>query len=475
MRDTVRFTLNGAPFALPNPAPTRTVLDWLRYEARLTGTKEGCAEGDCGACTVVALERDGAGQVRARALNACILFLPMIDGMTLLTVEGIGRPGALHAVQDALVQTHGSQCGFCTPGIVMALYAHHANGGASDLGALTQALAGNLCRCTGYGPILEAARRAQAFPASLPALMEGQGEGPLAVAHAQDGRRHSFYAPDTLEDLCALALAHPEATLIAGGTDVGLWVTKQGRVLETLLSLAKVPELRVIEESESAIRFGAAVRYQEALRVLAGLHPALGKLVGRIGAMQVRESGTLGGNIANGSPIGDMAPALIALGAEIVLRRGDRERRLVLEDFFLDYGKQDRAPGEVLTHIVAPRLAPGALFGVEKISKRFDQDISAVCGAFHVIVREGRVEAARLAFGGMAGTPKRARAAEAALVGASWNAQTAAAAAERLSEDFTPLSDMRASAAYRLAVAQALLLRFQAAHDAAPVLTLESL
>jgi len=455
----IRFLLNGAAHELPaDTDPTLTVLNWLRYHRRLTGTKEGCAEGDCGACTVVVSDL-ADGVVRHRAVNACILFAPMLDGRAITTVEGLGREGALSPVQQAMVDTHASQCGFCTPGFVMSLEAVRRAGGPTDADSLKDALAGNLCRCTGYGPILaagEAMGGADGDDSALrTALAAIEPTEMLTLQHK--GRR--FFAPRSSDQLASVLEANPDATMLAGGTDVGLWVTKQHRVLQTIISLNDCADLQAIEDLGDALRIGAGVRYADAHPSLAALHPEFGELLRRLGGLQVRNLGTVCGNIANGSPIGDMPPALIAAGATLVLRKGSVRRELPLEAFFLAYGKQDRAPGEFLEAVIVPKPAAGRIFKIAKLSKRFDQDISAVCLGLSVGVEAGRVTDARISFGGMAATPKRAAACEAALTGQPWTADTVQAAVERLGEDFAPITDMRASADYRLEAAKNLILR----------------
>jgi xanthine dehydrogenase small subunit len=444
----VDFLLNGAPVSV-DVAPTVTLLDWLRDTRRLTGTKEGCNEGDCGACTVSVASLDD-GRVIHRALNACILFLPQVQGRAVRTVEGLAAPGgALHPVQQAMVDHHGSQCGFCTPGIVMSLYAA-ARAGRADH---DDVLAGNLCRCTGYGPVVRAAEAAAAEPAPwLADAVTGEGAA-MAALPAGD----AAMAPEDLDAFADWYAANPDAVLVAGATDVGLWVTKQMRDLGQVVFLNRLAALQRIESGPEGITIGSGVTLSRLRGYMAGRFPAFAELIRRYGSVQVRNAATIGGNIANGSPIGDCPPPLIALGARLVLRRGGVRRVLPLEDFFLAYGRQDRQPGEFVESVVVPPQ-PNRL-RVWKVSKRFDQDISALCGAFCVSVEDGRVVAARIAFGGMAATPKRALAVEAAITGQPWTQAAVRAAMPAFADDFRPISDMRASAAYRLRVARNLLLR----------------
>ncbi len=464
---TITFLLNGESVSLADVPPTRTLLDWLREERRLTGTKEGCNEGDCGACTVIVADATGA-----RALNACILFLPQLHGKAVRTVEGVSGPGGeLHPVQRALIDHHGSQCGFCTPGIVMSLVAAHL-AGRTDF---DDVLAGNLCRCTGYAPIIRAAQAAAREPVPdwmradqsflLPEISRGEGtargaEPPIRAHH-----------PRNTDELAETFAAHPDATLIAGATDVGLWVTKALREIEPVIFLAGCDDLKTIEITDQTVRIGAMADMNAVRGAVADLHPSYAELIRRFASEQVRGAATIGGNIANGSPIGDNPPALIALGATLHLRRGNSRRAIPLEDFFIDYGRQDRRPGEFVEAVSFPRQ-PDRL-RCYKLSKRFDQDISAVCGCFTIRVEEDRVTQARIAFGGMAATPKRARAVEAALTGRPWNAATVQAALSAFAEDFAPISDMRASAGYRLGAAQAMLERYFAEEMGEPVSVLE--
>ncbi|VDC29286.1 xanthine dehydrogenase small subunit [Pseudogemmobacter humi] len=458
----IAFLLNGTPVRAEGESPVRTLLDWLRETRGLKGTKEGCNEGDCGACTVMVTDEQGT-----RALNACILFLPQIHGKAVRTVEGLSGPtGALHPVQEAMITHHASQCGFCTPGIAVSLAVAHLNGE----NAYDDTLAGNLCRCTGYAPIIRAAGAAARAP-----VPDWLGSSALTGVFASDERpqgseEHGFH-PRTADELAGLYAQHPKATLIAGATDIGLWVTKQFRDIPVPIFLNSIAEFQKIEHSGETIRIGAGVTIARLRAALTGPHPAFAELLRRFASAQVRAAATIGGNIANGSPIGDGPPALIALGARLHLRRGATRREIPLEDFFIEYRKQDRHPGEFVEAVTIPAAAPA--LRCYKLSKRFDQDISAVCGCFNLTLRDGHIVTARIAFGGMAGIPKRASHTEAALTGQAWSEPTIRAAMAALAEEFAPLSDMRASASYRLRAAQNMLLRCFHDLNGVPVSVLE--
>lgn len=460
----IRFFHRGAIVEVAGLPPTTTVLQYLREHAGCTGTKEGCAEGDCGACTVIQGELDAAGQLQLRNVNACTQFLPTLDGRALLTVEDLGGPQQPNPAQQALVDCHGSQCGFCTPGFVMTMTAcyerHQAAGTRPDRQQLADELAGNLCRCTGYRPILDAGEAMFDAPARcldrapiVSALQALQADEPLDYAHAGA----CFNAPQTVPDLALLRETYPGATLLAGSTDIGLWVNKQFRELPHLIYTGRVPALREIRREDGGLWIGAAASLEDAWAALAELAPSLAELWRRFASPPVRHAGTLGGNIANGSPIGDGAPALIALGAEVVLRKGGQQRRLPLEAFYLDYMKKDLQPGEFVEAMHCPKPDTSWAISAHKISKRHDSDISAVCAVLALQLRNGTVQQARFAFGGMAAIVKRAAAAEAAVVGQPWVEATAEAAALALPQDFQPLTDMRASDGYRMKVAQNLL------------------
>ena len=456
MTDTIKFILNDAVCEVSDLPPTTTVLQYLRLRQRLTGTKEGCAEGDCGACTVIIGELAG-DKVLYQAVNACIVFLPTLDGRHIITVEHLN----MNPVQKAMVSCHGSQCGFCTPGFVMSLSALLHNEQDATDEDIQDAIAGNLCRCTGYRPILDAARAAnKSHERHLVSDMKTLKTLQRRKMFAYEAEAKKFFSPRTAGELAEVLAQYPDATLLAGGTDVGLWVTKQHLALEIIIYTGNVAELRQIGKTPAGVEIGGAVSYSKAFDALAAYDESLEELLRRLGSIQVRNLGTVGGNIANGSPIGDGIPPLIALRAKLVLRSKTGTRTIPLEDFFIAYRKQDKKPGEFVEKIIVPAKPKNVLFKTYKISKRFDQDISAVCGAFALTIEDGAISDARIAFGGMAATPKRAAKTEKALRGREWTEATVRHAMLAMGEDFSPLSDMRASAEYRSAVAANLLYRF---------------
>ena len=464
MRQAIRFRRNGHVVELAGFHPRTTLLDYLRNTERATGTKEGCNEGDCGACTV-ALGRIRDGALVYEPVNACILLLGQIDGADLVTVEDLARDGVLHPVQEAMVVHHGSQCGFCTPGIVMSLFVLYEEGaGPLTKEKVDDALSGNLCRCTGYRPIVDAALAAAGRASATPFARERPARR-QALAALDDSadvfigdETRFFAAPASTASLASLYERHPDARIVAGATDVGLWVTKALNPLEKAIWLGRVEEMQRLEERDGFLTIGAGVSHARAYAALAAIDPDLEEIMRRFGSAQVRASGTVGGNIANGSPIGDLAPALIALGSRIELQKGEARRSLMLEDFFIAYGRQDRAPGEFVHALEVPTLGEAEIFRSFKVSKRFDEDISAVMGAFKLGLEGRAIRSARIAYGGMAATPKRAAGTERALVGMSLDDEAGwAAALDALARDFQPLSDHRASAGYRARVARNIL------------------
>ena len=464
----IRFHHRGETVAVQGLESTTSVLAWLREQAHRTGSKEGCNEGDCGACTVLvgALGADGA--LAFKPINSCIQFLPTLDGKALVTVDDLGGN---HPAQQAMVACHGAQCGFCTPGIVLSLAAscerHAAAGTVATRQQLADDLSGNLCRCTGYRPILDAGQQMFNLPAQrlgsaqiAAALKALQADPPLHYAAPTP-----FHAPRTLHSLAALRAAKPEACLLAGSTDIGLWVNKQFRTLGEIVYLGEVAELKQIRTAGGWLQIGAGASLAAAWHALSRHWPATQEMGVRFASLPIREAGTMGGNIANGSPIGDSAPVLIALDAHIVLRRGDAQRTLALADFYLGYMKTALRPGEFVQALRLPlpdleNLRAGVL-RVYKLSKRFDCDISGLAaGLWLRLGGDGRVAEARFVLGGLAGIVKRAAGAEAAVCGQPWTEATVQAAMAALDADFQPLSDLRASASYRRRAARNLLLRF---------------
>ncbi|MDB5571389.1 MAG: FAD-binding molybdopterin dehydrogenase [Hyphomicrobiales bacterium] len=462
----VRFLLNGlAPVSVAAP-PDMTVLQWLRTRRRLTGTKEGCAEGDCGACTVVVAQaRDGA--LEWRPVNACIMMMGQLHGRLLVTVEGLADGEALHPVQSAMVERHASQCGFCTPGFVMALFAAFRSREAPQTETIHDSIAGNLCRCTGYRPIVDAAHDAlsggagdaySALEPQIVAALEDICAGPDLACVTPEGR---FLAPSTREALHAALRDDPGARLIGGGTDLALEVTKRHARLPSLISLGALPHLARIEVRDHEIVAGAAATYADLLPALTLIDESLAILLRRLGSRQIRSLGAIGGNLANASPIGDTPPALLALGARVRIDGLNGPREVSLDDFYVGYRRTVLQPGDYIESVAIPRPRPGAFFRVDKISRRFDQDISAVCAAISFEREGARILAPRVAFGGMAATPARARRTEEALAGATFSNETLAKAKAAMAEDFAPISDFRASAGYRLRTAQNLLERWR--------------
>ncbi len=474
----VRFLLNGQPSSEEGAPPTMTVLDWLRTRAHLTGTKEGCAEGDCGACTIV-LGRPVGGSLQFRAVNSCLMMLPQIDNCAVLTVEGVAGPdGTLHPVQQAMIDTDATQCGFCTPGFVMAMFAFHHSGEPADSAIIHEALAGNLCRCTGYRSIVEACRRvaqgpADRFAAAAPALTEMLSALPPCADYRHGGQ--AFFTPRSLEAVFSALAQSPDAILLGGGTDLGLRVSKDREALPAVIALAQVAELCEITTDAGALEIGGAVTYTEALPYLDRYFASFGALVRRIGSRQIRNLGTIAGNLATASPIGDTIPCLIALDATVRIVSRAGERVLPVESFITGYRTTALAADEVIAAIRIPFLATGQDFAVYKLSKRHDQDIATVIGAFRLERQGGKVRRLRAAYGGMGARAMRATSVEAAVKDRPWAPAWLADVASLLARDFTPMTDHRGGADYRLRAAAGLLRRLQLETTLAAPMRVEAL
>ncbi|MFK8048959.1 MAG: xanthine dehydrogenase small subunit [Halioglobus sp.] len=461
----LRFLLHNTQHSLEDVNPNISVLDYLRDHLDRVGTKEGCASGDCGACTVVLGEARN-GQVSYSAINACITPLGNLHGKQLITVEDLKSESTLHPVQQAMVDCHGSQCGFCTPGFVMSMFAYRKNNDTAERDSIIEALGGNLCRCTGYQAIIAAAE--QMFHSSREDQFSKLEESTLAALRAiQDcpdavtlsGADKQYHSPTTSAGLGELLSAHPNAKLVAGGTDLSLDFTQFLKEIDTLIYTGRVEELLRVDKTEDSLQIGSAVSYTDCKEVLCQEYPDLHELIERLGSRQIRNQGTLGGNVGNASPIGDMPPVLIALKAQLILRSASGSRTIPAEDFFISYKVTDLRAGEFIETIVVPRAKAGYTFKAYKVSKRLEDDISAICGIFYLQIEGGIVADASIAFGGMAEIPKRASACQQALIGQAWNQETVDLAMEALGHDYSPISDFRASAGYRAQVAKNLLQR----------------
>ena len=466
----IRFLLNDREVTLADFDPQTTVLDWLRQEQGLCGTKEGCASGDCGACTVVVAEAGQDGLVY-QSMNSCIAFLGSLHGRQVITVEHLADDTVLHPVQQAMVDLHGSQCGYCTPGFVMSLFALSKSSEDADsrspLHRVHDWLGGNLCRCTGYRPIIDAAMTVIQGPAEdrfdRQSMATQEALRSIAAKGSSETGGNRFLIPSSVTELGEALADYPTARLLAGGTDLALDVTQGLRSLEKIILLDRVPEMKTVVTENDALTVGAAVSLTACRDIFAGHYPAIDELLGRFGSRQVRNQGTLGGNIANASPIGDLPPVMLALGADVCLQSRRGSRNMPLDGFFLGYRKTALDSGEFVRSIRIPLPTEGQFFRVYKVSKRLDDDISAVCIAINLMLEtsaeQTRVVSARIGVGGMAAIPKRAPGCERELCDKPFIPSVIEAAAKALAEEFEPIDDARASAGYRTRVAQNLLKR----------------
>lgn len=466
--NSIQILLNDKPVTVSDADITLTLLGFLRSRMQLVGTKEGCAEGDCGACTVVIGELLD-DELVLKTINACIQLVPALDGKAIYTVEYLRQAGggSLHPVQQAIVDCHGSQCGFCTPGFIMSLWQvyndHIENESRADEATLRRSLTGNLCRCTGYRPILDAGHKMFDLPVvafDRDALKDKLQKLQRGKSLTYEYQGATFHAPQQMTELMQLRNSLPDATVLAGCTDIGLWVNKQFRCLGDIIYIGKVDDLKSIQISDNSIRIGAGVSLTDAYEAVVRWYPVVKEMYERFASLPIRNAGTLGGNVANGSPIGDSMPWLIALGANVHLRDAQQDRMMLLQDYYEDYMRTALRGDELLVAIEFPKPQPGQQFRTYKLSKRYDSDISAVCGGFSIVLKNGYISDAVIAFGGMAAIPKRASACEQALVGNDWNEATIRTAQLALTTDLQPLSDMRASSENRQQSAQNLLYRF---------------
>ncbi len=473
IRNEIKFILNDRSISLIDFEVEQTLLDFLRLDQQMIGTKEGCAEGDCGACTVL-IGRLTNGILKYESVNSCIRFLASLDGCHVVSIEYLsGKNENLHPVQKAMVEYHGSQCGFCTPGFVMSLYALWMENPTPSKRDVEIAVQGNLCRCTGYEPIIKAALSINKFGKPVFDYLNIERKNISSkLTDLQDKKcvvigknDNEAILPATIDDLAAMLKSRPNATIVAGATDVGLWVTKSLRSISPALFIGNLAELKKIEIKDDILEFGAGVTYSEIQSWLSKFFPFLENYWERIAGWQVRNMGTIGGNIANGSPIGDTPPVLIALKSEIVLRKGNKIRVLPLEKYFIDYGKQNLQQSEFILSVRVPLPVSNQLNSAYKISKRREDDISTLAAGISMVVEDGLIKDCRICFGGMAATPKRASITEDSLQGKLWCNDTFNKAVKMLDEDFSPLSDWRATKKYRMIVARNLLHRFFLEHD----------
>jgi len=477
--NTVRFVLDGRIVEAQGERRTTTVLDYLREQLHRTGTKEGCAEGDCGACVVMVGELNDAGTgVNYLPVNACIQLLPSLDGKSVKTVESLKKAdGTLHPVQDEMVKCHGSQCGFCTPGIVMSLVNLVQVLPQPSRQQITDSLSGNLCRCTGYKPIIDAAAKACERQSEL--KIDDQADVPLLkeIARAKtptlslDGeiivqpvvrtrKGNEFVSPATLAEVADYLVKHPTTTLLAGSTEIGLQVNKQFKRPDHIMYLGNVAELRRVGETPKAWRIGAVVSLATVEGLIAEAYPDFAEVLRRFGSPPIRSTATLAGNIANGSPIGDSMPCLMALGATLVLRRGDKTRTVALDQFYTGQKSNVLQAGEFIEAVELPKPVAGQVFRAHKVSKRFEQDISATCAAIAYTLQGGKLSAVKLAYNGLAPSPCRAPRLEAVLEGQSPQDVKAADLDAAIAASFVARDGLRATWAYRSLVARNLVLEF---------------
>tara|TARA_Y100000287_G_scaffold172144_1_gene159147 strand:+ start:321 stop:1757 length:1437 start_codon:yes stop_codon:yes gene_type:complete len=460
--DTIQFLLNNKIHKIKNPDPNKTILNYIRDDLKKTGTKEGCAEGGCGACTIVLGELD-KGKINYKSINACISFLPILNGKQLILVEDLAHSNRPHIVQEAMVKFHGSQCGFCTPGFTMSLFSMYKNYKSINNELVEEVLSGNLCRCTGYRPIIEAAKSLN-NKKDYDQFRRNQNKTISLLRKIKDVdieinyRGRKYFAPKTIPILKKLLKKYPNAKILSGGTDLSLEVTKFRKEIKTIISLNSINKLNFIKKGKNLLEIGATTSLFKFQNLIKKYFMDFYDVLKRYGSLQIRNVGTIAGNIATASPIGDMLPLLLSLDAKIVIYGANKKKIYSLNQFFISYRKTKLKKGEFIYSIKIP-LNRENVFKAYKISKRFDDDISSVCGSFSFLIKKNRITKVAIAYGGMSEIPKRALTIEKNLINSEFSENTFSRAVDLMNKDFSPLDDMRASKNYRLTVAKNLLLK----------------
>ena len=460
---TIQFVYNNKIHKVQNPNPNQTILDFIRSDLKKTGTKEGCAEGGCGACTVVIGELKNKKLIY-KSINSCISFLPVINGKHLILIENLSFDNKLHPIQEAMVKFHGSQCGFCTPGFVMSLFAMYKNFSKFNDETIDETLSGNLCRCTGYRPIIDAAKSLnnkndndhfKKNEKKTFNLLKKIKDKEIEISY----KDKKFFAPKTLLSLKKILNKNKNAKFLSGGTDLSLEVTKERKDIENIISLNSIKELKFIKKTKNFVEIGSAVSLYEFQNIIRSYYPDFYNILKRYGSVQIRNVGTLAGNIATASPIGDSLPLLLSLDSLVKIKSSNFIKTIPLNEFFISYRKTKLKKGEFLYSVQIP-INKQNYFKAYKISKRFDDDISSVCASFNFLIKKNKILKANVAYGGMSEIPKRAKAIEKALTNSTFSEDTFLKAQKLITKDFSPIDDMRASKKYRVDVAKNLIMKF---------------
>ena len=457
---TIKFVWNNKIIEIKNPDPNETLLNFIRLKLKKTGTKEGCSEGGCGACTVVLVEEE-KNDLNYKAINSCISFVTILHGKQLILVEDLlNNNGSLHPVQKAMVDYHGSQCGFCTPGFVMSLFAMHKKSSSFDEQIINDSLSGNLCRCTGYRPIIDAAKSLKKkkifdkFQKLKERTLKLLKKIKFTSISINNGKK--YFAPTNIRDLKKILNTYPNSKLLSGGTDLSLVVTKQRNNLDSLIYMGAITELNYIKKNKSFIEIGATTPLIRVEEYIKKYYSDFNKILKRYGSLQIRNVATIAGNIATASPIGDMLPLLLSLDATVLTESLNKRKIIKIKDLFIGYRKTRLKKNEFIRAIKIP-FYPKNIFKAYKISKRIDDDISSVCASFNFEIKNKKIKNVKIAFGGMSSIPKRAKYCEKILQNNEFTEKILTKAKQSLTKDFMPISDMRASKEYRIEIAKNLL------------------